>query len=278
MWSRVVAGIVLPILIGCAVIFVGHIFERLAPARIHDHSSLPFNLKHMVPYYGLHALFGPFVNAGVVLVLNALGGGWVQLPNAGLGLILGVALYALVADFFESAFHFAQHKITILWRMHSLHHSDRELNISTAVRHFWAEEIIKSVTIYAIIGLLFRVNQTVLTAYVILGFYNFYLHMNVRGGLGRYSWVINTPQYHRLHHARRQEDVNLRFAAIFPLFDVAIGTYRQPVDGDYPDTGLDGDRGPNNISDAILWPLRQVGRADIDLPPPAIRSETRILK
>jgi sterol desaturase/sphingolipid hydroxylase (fatty acid hydroxylase superfamily) len=258
MWLRFIGGMILSILVGAAIIFVGHIFERIAPAKAHGNSSLAFNLKYLIPYYGLRALFGPFASAVVVLAVNALGGGLIKLPEAGIGLIWGVILYAIVADFSESAFHFAQHKFPGLWKMHSLHHTDRELNVSTAIRHFWAEEFLKSVTIYAGIGLLFRANPTILTVYAILGFYNFYLHMNVKGGLGRFSWIINTPQYHRLHHSRRQEDYNLRYAAIFPLFDIACGTYRQPEKDDYPDTGLEGNEGPRCLPDAILWPLKGV--------------------
>jgi sterol desaturase/sphingolipid hydroxylase (fatty acid hydroxylase superfamily) len=258
MWPQLIEGMILSILVGTAIIFVGHVFERNAPAKVCGNSSLAFNLKYMFPYYGLRALFGPFASAAVVLAVNALGGGLIKLPEAGIGPIWSVTLYAIAADFFESAFHLAQHKLPALWKMHSLHHTDRELNVSTAIRHFWAEEILKYITIYAGIGLLFRANPTILTAYAILSFYNFYLHMNVKGGLGRFSWIINTPQYHRLHHSRRQEDYNLRYAAIFPLFDVACGTYRQPEKDDYPDTGLEDNGGPRSLSDAIFWPLKQV--------------------
>ena len=227
MATQLIGAIAVPALIGSVAILAGWLFERAAPAKNHPSSSLIFNLWHMIPFYGLHAVFKPLVSAGVVLTINRIGAGFIILPTTLPGLIWGVALYTISADLAESAFHLAQHKFRWLWKMHSLHHTDGTLNASTALRHFWAEELIKTATIYAAIALLFRANPPILASYAVIGFYNFYLHMNVKGGLGRFSWLINTPQYHRLHHSRRPEDYNLRYAAIFPIFDLLCGTYRR---------------------------------------------------
>jgi sterol desaturase/sphingolipid hydroxylase (fatty acid hydroxylase superfamily) len=99
-----------------------------------------------------------------------LGGGLVTLPSSGWGLVPAVALYAVTMDFGEYVFHRAQHRFPVLWAMHPLQHSDRAVNVSTTQRHFWAEQAIKSATIYLMVGLLFRTSDRILVIYGVLTF------------------------------------------------------------------------------------------------------------
>ena len=50
--------------------------------------------------------------------------------------------------------------------------------------HFWAEQAIKSATIYLAVGLLLRTNHRILVIYGVLSFWNFVSHMNFRLGFG----------------------------------------------------------------------------------------------
>jgi sterol desaturase/sphingolipid hydroxylase (fatty acid hydroxylase superfamily) len=142
----------------------------------------------------------------------------------------------------------------LLWAMHSLHHSDPAVNVSTAPRHFWGEILLKSVTIYALIGLVFKTNAVVVAAYTFFGLYNYFLHMNLRLGFGRWQPLLNSPQFHRLHHSALPEHHDCNFNQFFPVFDMLGGTYRQPRQDEYPPTGLaDGDV-PNKLQNMLLWP------------------------
>lgn len=248
-------AIAIPVTFSCVVFLVGFALERLSPAQSQTWSDIRLNLIYLIPYYGSRLVLAPIVVTVSIWSINMLGGGWLVLPSAGLGYVIGLAAFTLTMDLGESAFHLAQHKIPFLWAMHSLHHSDRAVNISTTQRHHWADFAIKTVTIYTMVGILFKANAAILMGYNIIGLWNYFVHMNVRIGFGRWSWIINSPQYHRLHHSLRPEDYNLRYAAIFPLFDLICGTYRKPDSGDYPETGL-ADRNPSSIFDAVLWPLR----------------------
>jgi sterol desaturase/sphingolipid hydroxylase (fatty acid hydroxylase superfamily) len=150
------------------------------------------------------------------------------LPSAGAGLLIAVPCYALTMDGGEYLYHRMQHRVPALWALHSLHHGDPAVNVSTTPRHFWGDALIKAVAIYPLVGTLFKVNTVIVGIYSLLGFYNYFLHMNVRVGLGRWSAVINTPQYHRLHHSALPEHQNCNFAQFFPVFDLLFGTYRRP--------------------------------------------------
>jgi sterol desaturase/sphingolipid hydroxylase (fatty acid hydroxylase superfamily) len=62
-------------------------------------------------------------------------------------------------------------------------------------------------------------------------------HMNARISLGRWSWVLVTPQMHRLHHSFAPEHIDRNFAQHFPIWDVLFGTYVAPRADEFPPTG-----------------------------------------
>ena len=157
-----------PVAVSAAIITTGWAAERARPAVISPTSSVFFNLFYLAPSSLLHAISVPVVAGMVVSMTNALGGGLFRLPSSGWGLVPAAALYALTMDFGEYLFHRAQHRFPALWAMHSLHHSDRALNVSTTQRHFWAEQAIKSATVYLAVGLLFRTNDRILAIYGVL--------------------------------------------------------------------------------------------------------------
>ena len=111
-------------------------------------------------------------------------------------------------------------------------------------------------TIYLVVGILFKADPRIVALYGVLTSYNYFSHMNVRVGFGRWAWVLNSPHYHRRHHSRRPEDRDGNFAALLPVFDVITGAYRAPEPGYYPETGLDEGESPRSVLSALAWPLR----------------------
>ena len=166
--------------------------------------------------------------------------------------IWGFIAFALAMDLAEYAFHRAQHRIPVLWRMHSLHHSDRHMDATTTLRHFWADPILKGLTVYPLVGLVLKPTPDMILVYALLGLLNLLFHSSLPIGWGRFSFLLNSPAYHRVHHSVDQADYNINFAALFPIFDVIFRTYRQPMHS--PQTGLD--IAPDTIVAATLWPLR----------------------
>jgi sterol desaturase/sphingolipid hydroxylase (fatty acid hydroxylase superfamily) len=167
----------------------------------------------------------------------------------------GFLVYLLAMDLGEYLFHRAQHAVPWLWAMHSLHHSGTALNVTTAQRHYWLERVLKSLTIWLAVALLFRVDAAILSLYAALSFWHFFTHANVRIGFGPLSWLVNSPQHHRLHHSRAPEHYNANYAALLPIFDVVSGAYRRPRRSEFPETGLDM-APPASGFELIVWPVR----------------------
>ncbi|OYX16779.1 MAG: hypothetical protein B7Z07_02035 [Sphingomonadales bacterium 32-67-7] len=162
-----------------------------------------------------------------------------------------VSLSATI-DLGEYLFHRAQHASPLLWRMHSLHHSDHDMNATTTNRHFWGDSLLKALTIWPLAALIVAPTPTASAIYVALSLWNYFSHSAIDVNFGRWSWLINSPAYHRRHHSIRPEHYGSNFAALFPVFDVIAGSYHRPVG--FPPTGLD--ERPEHIGHILLWPLR----------------------
>lgn len=161
-------------------------------------------------------------------------------------------LFLVLRDLGEFLFHVAQHKVPWLWAMHSLHHSDPEMSALTTNRHFWGDQLIKQLSIWPATAMIIVPSGEVFALYAAVNLYHYLVHSNLRIDFGRWSWVLNSPAYHRRHHSALPEHYDTNFAALFPIFDVMIGTYRRP-DG-WPPSGLES--APQSLADVVLWPLR----------------------
>lgn len=211
-------------------------------------------MRHKGPTDWLRNLQAWFVQIGTGLAFLPLIQSWNVSPlvdGTALPLWLGFALFLVVRDAAEFAFHLAQHKVPFLWRMHSLHHSDPEMTALTTNRHFWGDQLIKALTIWPLSELIIGPGPEILGLYGIVSLYNYVIHANLRIDFGRWSWALNCPAYHRRHHSLLPEHYDSNFAALLPVFDVICGTYRRP-DG-WPPTGQD--RMPESLGELVAWPV-----------------------
>jgi sterol desaturase/sphingolipid hydroxylase (fatty acid hydroxylase superfamily) len=160
-------------------------------------------------------------------------------------------IYIVVHDLGEYLYHRAQHRIPVLWAMHALHHSDTSLSVLTTQRHFWGDPLIKTVTVWSAASLIISPTFPLVLAYTLLSLWNFATHSALRIDFGRWSWLLNSPAYHRRHHSSLPEHYDSNFAALLPIFDVIAGSYHRP-DG-FPPTGLDSK--PKSMIEIALWPI-----------------------
>ncbi len=244
-------------------IAIGILVEKIFPAAACPISGVVFNVAYIVPATVLKVITISVVAGGAVTMTNVLGGGLITLPSEGWLLVPAAAAYTMAMDFGEYLFHRAQHRIPAMWAMHSLHHSDTAMNISTTQRHFWAEQAIKTVTVYLLVGLLFKANAPILTFYGIISFCNLFFHMNVPIGFGPGWCLLNSPQYHRVHHSSLPEHQDRNFAALFPIFDVIFGAAYRPHPGEFPQTGLHDGDSPRSVLEAFVWPARNLYRRQL---------------
>jgi sterol desaturase/sphingolipid hydroxylase (fatty acid hydroxylase superfamily) len=275
-WATFTAatGVAAPILVMLAILAAGVLVERMAPAEPAQPSQhTMFNVAHAVVTGWIRVAIAPLLGIVVTLLVNRLGAGWIVLPDHGWLIALSALIYLLVIDFVEFAFHRAQHAVPFLWAMHSFHHSDRSMNVSTATRNYWLETPIKILFVYSLVAIAFRVPPVVLTIYGLSTVWHSVNHLNVRWRLPIPWFVLNNPQFHRIHHSLLPEHWDKNFSPYFPLWDILGGTAYVPKPGEYPPTGL-ADEGPARLSEALLWPWRhRLRRRNEKTAPSAIPAE-----
>ena len=152
-------------------------------------------------------------------------------------------LAVLLLDGWMYLWHRANHQLPLLWRFHQVHHTDPELDVTSAVRFHTGEILISATLRLALIPLLgVSLWQVLLYDALLLPVIEFH-HSNVR--LPE-RWdrplraVIVSPALHRVHHSRIRIETDSNFASIFSFWDKLGGTFRLRDDGTKVRYGLEG--------------------------------------
>jgi sterol desaturase/sphingolipid hydroxylase (fatty acid hydroxylase superfamily) len=145
------------------------------------------------------------------------------------GTALRIAVAILSLDLLDYGLHRASHGIALLWRVHQPHHSDIDLDVTTALRHHPFEAAVTSVVLGgggALLG--FAPREIAIYGAVALSV-QLVAHANValpRGLTAFFAPVLVTPDFHRLHHSRRRIDADANYGQVFSFWDWLLGTRR----------------------------------------------------
>ncbi len=206
----------------------------------------------------------PLAATGAAIYAEEQRLGALNLLDAPQWLELLVSIVAL--DGFIYLQHVASHKVSVLWRLHRVHHADRDFDTTTGVR-FHPVEIGLSMLYKSVLVVIFGISPlAVLLFEVILNGTAMFNHANVRlpGWLDRLvRLVLVTPDMHRVHHSvlRREHDTNYGFS--LSLWDRLFGTYT-----DQPQGGHEGmtiglteyqSEQPGRLDWSLLLPFRSGG-------------------
>jgi sterol desaturase/sphingolipid hydroxylase (fatty acid hydroxylase superfamily) len=149
---------------------------------------------------------------------------------------LKLVIALLVLDLAIWFQHLVSHKVPIFWRLHQVHHADRDIDVTTAVR-FHPVEIALSM-LWKILVVVVPLGAPPLAVFlfeVILNACAMFNHANIALPAwldGALRLFIVTPDMHRVHHSvkRREHDSNYGFN--LSVWDRLFRTYTaQPEAG-----------------------------------------------
>ena len=182
-----------------------------------------FNTTVILMLYGIMAVVAPWNYNQKIGLLNLL-----DFPPT---IETGIAL--LLFDGWMYLWHRANHKIPFLWRFHRMHHSDREMDVTSATRFHTGELIFSSILRLGVIPLLgLELWQLVLYEVMLLPVIQFH-HSNVN--LPE-RWdrllraIIVSPNMHRVHHSRIQHETDSNYSSVFSFWDRLACTFRRRED------------------------------------------------
>jgi sterol desaturase/sphingolipid hydroxylase (fatty acid hydroxylase superfamily) len=176
-----------------------------------------------------------------VLFGAALGGmlQWLAQHRVGLLYALDAPLWLaapvgfLLLDFADYVLHRLSHSLRPLWLLHSVHHSDSDLDITTNLRHHPLHVICTvgwKILAFAAVGAplaVFLAHEIVVIAVAQMH------HAAIRWSpqWDRWlSWLSVSPRGHWVHHSPEPERTNANFGATLSWWDRLAGTYMKPGD------------------------------------------------
>lgn len=190
-------------------------------------------LKHAIPnlFFTLTTIIVNFSLA--FLLLNSAD--WVTANNFGilnlveipiiLNVLLGVFLLDLIGAYLP---HYVQHKVKFLWKIHLVHHSDHNVDTTTANRHHPFESVIRFVfTLIGVIVLGTSIGIVFLyqSISLILSQFN---HANIKLNpkIDKIiSYIIVSPDMHKVHHHYVMPFTDSNYGNIFSFWDRLFGTF-----------------------------------------------------
>jgi sterol desaturase/sphingolipid hydroxylase (fatty acid hydroxylase superfamily) len=129
----------------------------------------------------------------------------------------------------EDLQHVLFHAVPALWRLHRMHHSDLEVDVTTGVRFHPLEILLSMVIKLGVVAALGAPAVAVLIFEVLLNATSMFNHGNVTLAptIDRaVRWLVVTPDMHRVHHSIVANETNSNFGFNLPWGDRLFGTYR----------------------------------------------------
>ena len=263
----------LAIFVGLFIVFA--LIETLVPKRRRRYRRVQrwiTNFGILASDYLLLAAVALIVPvAAAATAALAAANGWGLLNQVDWPIWVEWAIALVFFDFVIWGQHLVTHRVPILWRLHRVHHTDEDIDASSAIR-FHPIEILLSALVKSAGALLLgpAVAAVVLFEALVNGLALFnHANMRLPGWLDQtIRLLIVTPDMHRVHHSvvRRETDSNFGFG--LSIWDRLFRTYvAQPEAGhDKMVLGLSQwqDERPNNLGWTLALPFNEPPRSKPD--------------
>jgi sterol desaturase/sphingolipid hydroxylase (fatty acid hydroxylase superfamily) len=235
-------------------------------------------IRPAVPWPSGSRGLGRWLRNGGLWLLNSIASPVLVVPLAALATVYlpgwrpdswrgpwAVAGDILVLDMLLYFWHRANHVVPLLWRFHAVHHFDRMLDTTSALRFHPGEVLLSALVRVVIIAALDCSLAAIVLFETLVLMAALFHHSNVRLPArfeAALSWVIVTPAVHWVHHHAVRADTDSNYATILSVWDRLFASRsttrrwaRMPI-------GVAGERRDPALPALLLYPFRK--RNDID--------------
>ena len=141
-------------------------------------------------------------------------------------LLVQFTIFLILFDFLKFGFHFLMHRNTFLWKIHSVHHSSKNINTLASFKHSWLEAFLNLLLISsanriltAELPVLTTINTIMLSACI-------WQHTDIRYfRIPLLEEIFVTPKHHRIHHEFRSDPKHSNYGLLFTIWDRLSGTF-----------------------------------------------------
>ena len=172
---------------------------------------------------------------GVAAAIYAEANHWGLFNILSLPLWVEVLIFVILFDLIIYLQHRLFHFIPLFWRLHRMHHTDLDYDVTTGTRFhplsIWLSMLFK-LALVIVIG---PPAIAVLVSEVLLNVTSMFNHSNIHIPTSidkLLRLIVVTPDMHRVHHSVRGSEQSQNFGFNFPWWDRLFGTYlEQPEEG-----------------------------------------------
>ena len=159
---------------------------------------------------------------------------WGLLNNIAINSYVKLFLAVLILDLIIYLQHVMFHTVPWLWRLHRMHHTDLDFDVTTGSRFHPIEIILSMIIKMLIVAALGAPPVAVVIFEVLLNATAMFNHGNIRIHINAdriLRLLVVTPDMHRVHHSVKPGETNSNYGFNFPWWDRLLGTYKaQPED------------------------------------------------
>lgn len=214
--------------------------------RLHRMQRRPAqSATRWLPNVGLFALSS--LIGGLLLPASAIALAAGLVPSGPLGqtdlpLAVKCVLGFLALDLLNYGLHRLSHHHPLLWRVHLVHHSDVQLDVTTSVRHHPVEALVNGGLMAALVIVLGLPWQAVAAHAIAALAIAAWSHANLRlpGRLETpLGWVLVTPGMHVQHHSAQRAQTDSNYGTVLSCWDRLFGSFNAPQASDPRALGLE---------------------------------------
>jgi sterol desaturase/sphingolipid hydroxylase (fatty acid hydroxylase superfamily) len=175
---------------------------------------------------------------------------------------LQAAVAFLLLDYTMYAWHRLNHRVPALWRFHNVHHTDLDLDVTTALRFHFGELVMSIAVRSAQVALVGAGPVLVLVYEIALEAATEFHHSNLRLPIGL-ERVLNvlfvTPRMHGIHHSVLRGETDSNYSNMFSFWDRLHRTARLNVPQEAITVGVPAYRDPAELTffGLLLMPFRR---------------------
>lgn len=201
-------------------------YYKLVFTEYHKWRHAKTNLILLAFVMLINVIFGA-LTVGVFLWLDKTAFGLLQLFEAPVwvDLLLSLLVLDLIAQYFV---HFLLHKVKWMWRLHIVHHSDKNVDVTTGTRHHPADFIIRETFALMAVIIMGMPIAFYLFYRILSVLFTYFTHANISlpKKLDKaLSYVFVTPNMHKFHHHFQMPWTDSNFGNMFSIWDRIFGTF-----------------------------------------------------
>ncbi|MDC8005112.1 sterol desaturase family protein [Aureisphaera galaxeae] len=174
----------------------------------------------------INAVFG-IATAGIFTWLNTSQFGLLHFFEAPIWveLILAILILDLIAQY---GVHYFLHQIPAFWRLHIVHHSDKNVDATTGTRHHPIDFIIRET--FALIAVVITGMPIAFYLFyrILSVLFTYWTHANISLPMAldkTLSYLIVTPNMHKFHHHFELPWTDTNYGNMFSIWDRLFGTF-----------------------------------------------------